>query len=302
MFEAVTVAVLAVKNGGNDLKEARAKLGRILQQHHLHVPREQLAILLKHGANLEESVNITLEREQKPADERYRLYQTLLQTELQHQEENKVYQYTIIAGRSDTHRDVQDQIRGIIRSHTEARPFTPMLHNLTRVYAFGGLSEAGKSCVAQILSIHYGPDVALRSKIVYFNDLASDKLGKSVYTLPEKEQALCLLHELEQFSLRHYWLKVITIESLHRDTVTMWLKTWLGDKLQIIYVDTRDERRLQRSLVSYDTVLFNDATKRARGADLIRKRADLVLDNNGPFEVSVKKLLSFASSTKLNET
>lgn len=46
-FEAVTVAVLAVKNGGKDLKEARAKLGRILQQHHLHISREQLAILLE---------------------------------------------------------------------------------------------------------------------------------------------------------------------------------------------------------------------------------------------------------------
>ena len=46
---------------------------------------------LKHGSDSEESVKITLEREQKPADERYRLYQTFLQTELQHQEENKVY-------------------------------------------------------------------------------------------------------------------------------------------------------------------------------------------------------------------
>ena len=302
MFEAVTVAVLAVKNDGNDLNEARAKLGRLLEQHHLHVPSEQLAILLKHGASLEESVKINPEREQKPVDERYRLYQTLLQTELQYQEENKVYQYTIIAGGPDTHRDVQDQIRAIIRAHTSVLPFTPILHNLTRVYAFGGLSEAGKSSLAQKLSTHFGPDVALRSKIVYFNDMASEKIGRSVYNLPEKEQALYLFHELEHISLRHYWLKVITIESLHRDTMTMWLKTWLGDKLQIIYVDTSDERRLQRSLVPYDTVVLNDATKRERGADLIRERADLVLDNNGPFEVAVENLLSFASRVKMNET
>ena len=301
MFEAVTVAVLAMKHDGNDLKEARARLGRILKQHHLHVPREQLAIFLKHGSDLEESVKITQEREQKPADKRYRLYQKLLQTELQHQEENKVYQYTIVAGGPDTHRDVQDQIR-VIRSHTNIPPFTPMLHNLTRVYGFGGLSEAGKSSLAQSLCKHEGPDIALRSKIVYFNDLVSEKIGKSVYDLPEKEQALCLFHELEQISLRHYWLKVITIESLHRDTLTMWLKTWLGDRLQIVYVDTSDELRLQRSLVPYDTVVLNDVTKRGRGADLIRERADLVLDNNGPFEVSVKKLLSFVSITKPKET
>ena len=302
MFEAVTVAVLAVKNDGNDLKEARAKLERIIQQHHLHVPREQLAILLKHGRDLEESVKITLEREQKPTDERYHLYQMLLQTELQYQEDNQVYQYTVVAGGPDTHRDVQEQIRGFIRSHTSVGTFTPMLQNLSRVYAFGGLSEAGKSSLAQSLSINYGTDVAFRSKIIYFNDVASDKIGKSVYTLPEKEQALCLFHELEQFSLRHYWLKIITIESLHRDTMTMWLKTWMGDKLQVIYVDTSDERRLQRTLVPYDTVISNDAMKLGRGADLIRERADLILDNNGPFEVSVKKLLNFASSEQLNKT
>lgn len=162
--------------------------------------------------------------------------------------------------------------------------------------------KVDKSSLAQSLSVNYGPDVALRSKIVYFNNVINNRIEKSIYSLPEKEQALCLIHELERFSLRHYWLKIITIESLHRDTMIIWLKTWLGDKLQIIYVDTSDERRLQRSLVPYDTVVSDDATKRGRGADLIRQRADLVLDNNGPFEVSVSTLLSFASGTETNET
>lgn len=93
------------------------------------------------------------------------------------------------------------------------------------------------------------------------------------------------------FPDRHYWLESITTESLHRDTTTVWLKTWLGDTLQIIYVDTGDDR-----VVTYDTVLSNDALKRERGADLIRERADLVLDNNGQFEVSVKSMISFASA------
>ena len=295
MFEAVSVAVLAVKSEGNDLKEARAKLDRILQQQCLHVPREKLAILLKHGANLGESVEITLKREHKPTNERYRRYQTLLQTEIQFQEENGVYQHIIVAGEPDTHREVQDKIRGIIHSYTNDFPFTPMLRNLTRIYAFGGLSEAGKSSLAQSLCIHYGPTVAVRTKIAYFIDTASEKIGKSIYTLPEKEQALWLYHEIEKFSDRHYWFKFITIESLHRDTMTMWLKTWLRDTLQIIYVDTGDDRRFQRSLVPYDTVVSNDASKRERGADLIRERADLVLDNNGPFEVSVQSMTSFAS-------
>ena len=261
MLEAVSVAVIAVKNEGHELKEAREKLDRILQQQGLHVPREKLAIFLKHGQILKESVKITLKREHRSTDERYRLYQILLQTEIQCQEENGVYQHTLIARGPDTHREVQDKIRGIIRSYTNDLPFTPMLHNLTHIFAFGGLSEAGKSSLAQSLCVHYGPKVANRSKIVYSSDAASAKIGKSIYTLPEKEQASWLYHEIEKFSDRHYWLKFITIESLHRGSVTMWLKTWLGDTLQIIYVDTGDDRRLQRSLVPYDTVLSNDASK-----------------------------------------
>ncbi len=71
--------------------------------------------------------------------------------------------------------------------------------------------------------------------------------------------------------------------------------------MQIIYVDTRDDRRLQRSLVPYDALVSNDATKREGGANLIRERADLVLCNNGPFEVSVQKMIDFASGSEMKE-
>ena len=41
MFEALSAVVLAVKNEGTYLKEARVKLDMILQQQRLHVPREK---------------------------------------------------------------------------------------------------------------------------------------------------------------------------------------------------------------------------------------------------------------------
>lgn len=66
----------------------------------------------------------------------------------------------------------------------------------------GGRQE--QSCPKSVYTLVYGPDVALRSKIIYFNDVTIDKFGKSVFSLSEKEQALCLIHELEHFSLRHY--------------------------------------------------------------------------------------------------
>ena len=249
MFRAVAVAVLAVKHPEHDLIQARRRLNEILQRNQLHVPKEQLTILLKHGKDPEDSVRITLERESQAVDARYRLYQVLLQTELQHQEDDGFYQHIITADGPDSYRDVQNQIRAIVRSQTNDPRFSPMLHNLERVYAFGGLSEAGKSSLAQNLCHHYGSKWAFRGKIVFFNDIASDKLKKSVYSLTEKNQALCVFHELEHFTYRHYWLRVMSIESLHRDTMTMWLKTWLSDKIQIIYVDTNLEQRVNCTMI-----------------------------------------------------
>lgn len=307
MFEAVAVATIAVKSQGRDLVKARAKLDSILNQKNLQLPREQVAILLKHGGNVAESVKITLQREDKPVDARYRLYQTLLQQELQRQENCGIYQHTIVAGLPESHIDVQDKIRAVCKSYTQHTAFQPVLHNLQRIYAFGGLSEAGKSTLAQSLCVQHMSEIAFRAKIAYFADLASEKLGKSLYDLSEKEQALWVLHEIEDFSNRHYWIRIITIESLHRDTMAMWLKTWLGDKLKIIFIDTADKNRLERSLVPRDMVVSKDKAKRKRGAHLIRSRADLILDNNGTFADCFRELLRFvqrdlASTTKVNET
>lgn len=295
MFEAVAISVIAVKSDGRDFSNARNKFNEIIERNGLRVPEEQLKILLKHGGSLDESLNLSLSRETEETDERYRLYQTLLQSELQRQENEGLYHHIITAGASHTLRDVQDQIRQIIGRRTSHPLFTPMMHNINRIYAFGGLSESGKSSLAQSLCTHYGSCQAFRSKIVYFADQASEKLGKSIYTCSEKEQALSLLHELERFSNCHYWLKVLTIESLHRYTATKWLKTWLGDKLQIIYVDTAEEKRLRRSLVSPDSLKVNDTAKFERGADRIRDYADLVLDNNGTFAETLQSMVGFVN-------
>ena len=295
MFQAVATSVSAVKSDGHNLANARNKVNEIIERNKLHVPEEQLTILLKHGSSLEESINLTLEREPGETDERYRLYQTLLQTELQFQEREGRYHHIIIASASRTFTNVQDQIRQIISRRTSHPLFAPLMHNLNRIYAFGGLSESGKSSLAQSLCTHYGSRQAFRSKIVYFAEQASEKVGKSIYSCSEKEQALRLLHELERFSNCHYWLKVLTIESLHRYTASAWLKTWLGDKLQVIYVDTTEEKRLGRSLVSSDSLKVNDTMKLQRGADRIQDFADLVLDNNGTFADTLQSMISFVS-------
>ena len=117
----------------------------------------------------------------------------LLQTEIQCQEENRVYQQAIVAGGPDTHREVQDKIRGIIRSYTNDIPSTPMFRNLTRVYASGDLSKAVKSSLAQTLCIQYGPKVARAQQDCLFSTTRQvERPEKAIYTLPAKEQALWL--------------------------------------------------------------------------------------------------------------
>lgn len=293
MFDAVIAAVFATKSKEGDLDEARLRRYSIIQENSLQVPGEELAILLKHGKTLEDSVRISLERENKPVDDRYRRYQTFLQRELQYQEDHGAYQHTILASGPDTHREVQDEIRRVVKSYRDDPQLTPVLHNITRVYALSGLSESGKSTFAQKPCEHFGPSLAFRSKIVYFNDEASETMRKSLYELSEKEQATLLLHGLERFSYRYYWLKILTVESLHRDTVAMWLKTWMGDKLQIIFVDTSEALRLERSLVPLNDLVINDDMKRERGVELIRQRADFILDNNGSLDDSLQQLLRY---------
>ena len=294
MFDAVTAAVLATKSRDGDLHEARKRRDSILRENNFQIPDEEITILLKFGKTLEESVKLSLGRETRPVDDQYRRYQTLLQRELQHQEELGVYQHTIFADGIDTYRAVQDEIRRIVRSRSNDPRLTPMLSNLNYVYAFAGLSESGKSTFAQKLCDLYGSSVAFRSKIVYFNDEASEAMKKSIYDLPEKEQAMLLLHGLDRFSNRHYWLRIITIESLHRDNIAMWLKTWLGDKLRIVFVDASEAIRRERSEIPLNQLVINDAIKKERGADLIAQRADLIVNNNGLREDSVRQLFKFA--------
>lgn len=228
MFEAVAVAVIATKSSDRDLNKARTTFTGIIERNNLQVPRERLAILLKHGDTLEESVQITMSRENDTGDERYRVYQLLLQSELERQEQSGVYHHVFKVEATSSIGDVQDKLREVILQYTQNQLFLPMMHNADHIYAFSGLSESGKSSVAQAFCSHYGTELAFRAKIVYFNDVMSERLGKSVHSLSGREQALYLLHELERCSNDHYWLRIITVESMHNDLVARWLKKGLG--------------------------------------------------------------------------
>lgn len=187
MFEAVAVAVIAIKSPDRDLNKARMALHTILEDNNLQAPKERLAILIKHGDSLEESLRITISRESDPGDERYRLYQHLLQSELQRQERSGVYQHVLRVEATSSIGDVQDKLREVILRYTQNRLFLPLMHKVDCIYALSGLSESGKSSVAEAFCSHHGTAQAFRAKMVYFNGLISERLGRSVYGLPERE-------------------------------------------------------------------------------------------------------------------
>ncbi|KAL8644383.1 MAG: hypothetical protein Q9210_007282 [Variospora velana] len=250
MFEAISVAVIAAKRPDHDLDRARMVFRTIVEETKLQVPKETFAILLTHGESPIETLQITLNREEEIPDERYRVYQVLLQSELQRQERYGVYQHIIRISATSSIGNVQNELRKVILKYTTKSLFLPMLHKLETLYIISGLLNSGKSSNANNFCSHYGTAHAFRAQIVYFNELISEKLGRSMYSLPDKEQARELYHKLERFSTAHYWLKIITLE--------------------IVYVDTLETLRLNRGLVTPEVIASKDSLKIARGVDMVQ--------------------------------
>lgn len=118
----------------------------------LTVQPEQVSILLKFDCPVGEAVIRTLEKESDPVDDRYREYQRFLHAHITHQVTCGRYQHIVEADGSRL--EVQNRIRKILSSLTSVhvhRAFTPLLSSLNQVYILGGLSESGKSALANAL-------------------------------------------------------------------------------------------------------------------------------------------------------
>ena len=152
MFEAVSIATIAVKNNIVDLEDARQRYEGLLAAMGVTVQPEHVSVLLKFDCPVGEAVIRTLERESDPVDDRYREYQRILHAQIMHQVAGARYQHIVEADGSRL--EVQNRIRKILSSLTPAhmnRIFTPLLSSLNQVYLLGGLSESGKSALANAL-------------------------------------------------------------------------------------------------------------------------------------------------------
>jgi hypothetical protein len=78
--------------------------------------------------------------------------------------------------------------------------------------------------------------------MLYFLDGASNELGHDIYSLSGERRAAALLKGLDAFSRYHWYLSTLTTESVYRyDSITPL------SLLQIIYIETNEELRLERS-------------------------------------------------------
>lgn len=303
MFEAVCAARIALVNH-IPLSEAETRVTAILKKLGLAFPSETVRIILRRRGSLDDAVKWTLDEQARfhTVTAPYPVYQRLLHEALYRQIEAGRYTDVIERDHEETFLATLAKITDAMRARSE-RPavFHPLLEHLHCCPAFGGLSECGKSTTATEVvnrgfAISQGG--AFRMKIGFLLDSASARLGRRVYELPENDQALELVHELDRFSRAHRWLKMISLESIHCYASTRRLRELIGSgvpglahpsspssvppKYLVVYLDTPVHLRKGRTEAegkSFDP--SKDDVKRSRGADKVRDIADLVVQNDG---------------------
>ncbi|KAK3363929.1 hypothetical protein B0T25DRAFT_55873 [Lasiosphaeria hispida] len=286
MFEAVALAMIAIKEKHEDLAVAKAAFDIIIAKLGLTIPREHHAILIKHHADLDDAAETPPggESSPSPVERDHKRYQEMLRRALRMQESSGQYDFVCVVPGEHSQRQIQDAIRGYISSATILPDLLkPTFERIKTIYALAGLSECGKSTVADMIHKAHGTSGA-RLKMSYFLDRASNELGYDVYSLSGERRAAALLRGLDAFARCHWYLSTLTIESVHRYDSIAALKSYLGPLLQIIYIDANEELRLERSGRPRTRLEQKDAAKKGRGAERVKEIADVVIDNNGPKE------------------
>ncbi|KAJ7073424.1 hypothetical protein B0H15DRAFT_62028 [Mycena belliarum] len=214
----------------------------------------------------------------------------------------------IVDATAKTVMEVQNMLRDIIGRHAPRRllglssdmMFKPYLHRqaLRAVVALGGLSECGKSSMGALIDTRFGQK-GRREKFGYLLTNVTNQLGVDVYTLPDTVQAHALIQQIEEYSKAHFWVSVLSLESLHRFGSIAETKRILGPLLQIVYIDVTEAERIGRQVSRVGSGLAKakiqelrdkDVVKRERGAERVKDIADFVLDNNGSFAETVLAL------------
>lgn len=240
--------------------------------------RPEVHVLLRHAdAGPEREAQLAVARDAHPPGDCYLDYQRALAAVLEVQVEQGVYDEVLVRGEQPL-LPVQRRIRAVLAEHRVAVRALPQAP-LTRVWVLGGLSESGKSTLAELL---VGEAGATRLKIGWLLELAACRAGvvDPYAAWSECEQAERLAEELWRFAAANKTTEV-TLESAHRLEATAHLRRCLGEVCRVVFVDAEERVRLERAVESPDSLARRDAVKLERGADRIAGIADVVVDNSG---------------------
>ncbi|TAQ84864.1 hypothetical protein B7494_g6809 [Chlorociboria aeruginascens] len=304
MFEAVALAMIMVKDKHQDFTVAKATFDTIISKAGLTIPQEHYTILVKHYSDfsgLDGVLEPTPQHGQSSStDADHDYYRIVLNQVVSMHEEMGEYDLVCDEPDWDSQRQTQDDIREYLSSaNILPNLLRPTFEGIKTIYAIAGLSESGKTTVADMIQRAYGTDGA-RLKKSYLLREVSNRLGCNIDSLSGARQASALLQGLDDFSRYHRFISTLTIESVHRHDSISFLKSYLGSLLHIIYVDTRAEVRWMRTARSQRRMEQKDAVKKERGTECIKEIANTVLDNNGSEEMLYAALMKALTGRELN--
>jgi hypothetical protein len=290
MLRATCAATAAIKDGVS-APEALQLVDRLAADLPTAGPRQELHILMRRRIDPLQEASEALRRESNPG-ERYSAYQRALAEVVFLQAERGEYHAVLDIG-DGAILDVQRRLRECLVDFGVAVASLPD-HNLDRLWVLAGMSEGGKSTVAELLRDEHGVS---RLKIGYLLEIAALRAGvPDPYQWSEPEQAERLTEEVLAFALASK-AHTISLESAHRCEATAHLKRIWGNGCRVVYVDADPAIRMSRTVETEAELRARDATKHERGADQIANIADHVIDNSGPLsalKLSVERLVSAA--------
>ena len=92
-----------------------------------------------------ESLQITMRREAESGDERYRIYQLLMQSGLECQERSEVYQHSMEVEVTSAIGETQYKLREVILCYTQYPFLLLIIHNVNCIYALAGSRNMGRA-------------------------------------------------------------------------------------------------------------------------------------------------------------
>lgn len=246
---------------------------------------EDLKVFFNISNTTNEREDITQKRKTETMEEDkvqiYRYYQLLQNQIIDEQISNGIYHIFDARGEIE---EVNRSLKSLILETITNNIIIPQDKT---IYALGGMSECGKSGAGEYLSRNYN---IWNMKLKYFNQQICQKYNIRHLFNNEKEFIVAVIIEEIGLMLRaHYYKDKISIESLHNFDITQELKNYLGDNLQIIYIDTSYKKRVVRTAIgehisieeAKEQVDKKDKMKSKVGADRIKSIADVIIDNNG---------------------